>query len=113
MTNNGMNFAISTILGWTCICEEHGRIRGNPCGLESARTGILDYCNDLNSMHGAMCSITGRVDQAKFGDFLVGVINRDRKGEFRFLVATPFHMAHATAYQLAEAFLLTMGKWEE
>lgn len=113
MTSQRMNFVIATFLGWTVIFEEYGRVRGNPCGLESARTSIHDYCNDLNAMHGALFSINDRVAQAKFGDYLNQIINRDKKDEFRFLGATPFNMATATPRQLAEAFLLTVGKWEE
>jgi hypothetical protein len=93
MSEEQINIAIAEACGWTI--DERIPLKAK----ESATGGwIPDFCNDLNAMHEA----------EKMLDF-----NQLRDMEdsvsFRFAVL-PFH---ATAAQRAEAFLRTLGKWEE
>lgn len=59
---------------------------------------IPDYCNDLNAMHEAQKMMNSE-QWVAYGKELS-----------RLKV---FPMVHATARQRAEAFLRTLGKWEE
>jgi hypothetical protein len=59
-----------------------------------------DYLNDLNAMHEAEKVFTD-TQWEEYGDYLETMIN-PVKG-----------WLHATAVQRAEAFLKTIGKWEE
>jgi hypothetical protein len=56
-----------------------------------------DYCNDLNAMHEAEKVLT-----FKDWEFYCDELGGSFQG-----------CAHATARQRAEAFLRTLGKWEE
>ena len=67
-----------------------------------------NYCNDLNAMHEAeRALIAGFEDEPEsselWSDFQTNLI-----------IACPAYLSyHATARQRAEAFLRTIGKWEE
>ena len=63
--------------------------------------GIPDYLNDLNAMHEAEKTLTDKAHE-EFRLNLYDVIGDDS----RLIVSS-------TAAQRAEAFLLTIGKWEE
>ena len=98
MTNEQINKAIAETCGWidrpTCT-----DFFGNP---------LLppDYCNDLNAMHEAEKVLPRQIYHVDYW----------QKGYGRFqtivseMTVTPFS---ATASQRAEAFLKTLGKWEE
>jgi hypothetical protein len=64
-----------------------------------------DYLNDLNAMHEAELAMLGKdwdeEPWARYKDCLYQVIELHR------------HVLNATAAQRAEAFLRTLGKWEE
>ena len=80
MTNDQINAAIETVLHR----NEHWLIS-------------RDYCNDLNAMHEAEKTLTGK----HFEDYLMELLD---------FIDEPIL---ANARQRAEAFLRTMGKWEE
>ena len=65
-----------------------------------------DYLNDLNAMHEAE-KVLSLDNQYRYGNQLYVVVNKD----------APDHGTHflwqATASQRAEAFLKTIGKWEQ
>ena len=63
---------------------------------------IPDYCNDLNAMHKAeeLCGEVYSIKSCVYDDWLSCVIGHDQKWR-------------ATAAQRAEAFLKTLGLWEE
>lgn len=67
---------------------------------------IPDYCNDLNAMHEAERVLTTKGVNAWWE--YVGYINRRNPTPFGSETAV-----HATARQRAEAFIRTIGKWEE
>ena len=64
-----------------------------------------DYLNDLNAMHEAEKVLTA--DQARAYD------KEQQKIGFRERLAGAFWMWHLPANWKAEAFLRTIGKWEE
>jgi len=66
-------------------------------GSTAGSQAILNYCNDLNAMHEAEKTLRG-------GEWDAYV---------DLLADTWIQVAHATARQRAEAFLRTLGKWEE
>jgi len=99
MTNEQINKAIAETCGWidrpTCT-----DFLGNP---------LLppDYCNDLNAMHEAekyMISNLRLLDFWQFAEELKRIVSANL-GDDSYI--------HATARQRAEAFLKTLGKWEE
>jgi len=98
MTNEQINAAIA---------EACGR-RRNPKGgwypdngWDFGTQGIPDYCNDLNSMHEAEKVLTG-LNRHAFCD-----------GLFDIVADHLWEVLTATARLRAEAFLRTLGKWEE
>ena len=88
MTDEQINAAIAAHLGIT------------------RKTGIPDFSGDLNEMHEAEKVLTGYEQIATYVWHL-----ENRSGDW----STDEHMmaTHATARQRAEAFLRTLGKWEE
>jgi hypothetical protein len=68
---------------------------------------LPDYLNDLNAMHEAEKVLT-KDRHAEFVGWLSTI-------QFGFLTVEEYEWAtiHATAAQRAEAFLRTIGKWEE
>ena len=93
MSEEQINIAIAEVCGiiskdqWGSLYRTlHGIVRICP-----------DYCNDLNAMHEAEKVLTA--DQWYEYDRLMPLRNPQKM--------------HATAAQRAEAFLRTLGKWEE
>lgn len=82
-------------------------------GLKGKRFQALpDYLSDLNAMHEAEKVLAE--DHFKRTDYtweLQKIVLGDNAQEVRG--AATFQIIHATAAQRAEAFLRTIGKWEE
>ena len=68
---------------------------------------IPDYLNDLNAMHEAEKVLSLGEHYNQTGGFGLYVQNLD------FVRCGRKHLIEATAAQRAEAFLRTVGKWEE
>jgi hypothetical protein len=111
MTNEQINTAIAEECGWTWIDEDYTyygftcdipmtRRRWTPPNGGKPTLDIPDYCNDLNAMHEAEKMLTSE-QVTSYVDLLEFMNER---------WATP---AFGTAAQRAEAFLRTLGKWEE
>ena len=108
MTDQQINQAIAKACGWTEIHDSgvwhHHKLWGYPPLAPGAGGNsyqyILDYCNDLNAMHEAERTLT---------DANMYVMEYHIKAMVR---GNGFYF-HATARQRAEAFLRTLGKWEE
>ena len=102
MSEEQINIAIAEACGWTDISQYTQAVDGW-YGYEpenGPHSQIPDYCNDLNAMHEAEKvltseQVTSYVDSLEF---------------MNARWATP---AFGTAAQRAEAFLRTLGKWEE
>jgi hypothetical protein len=101
MTNEQINIAIAEACGWKWTGSgpnKDAHWRRNKNDKTFKRTHELpDYCNDLNAMHEAEKVLS--YDQ--FDDYYIELAKR---------MVRPFH---ATAAQRAEAFIRTIGKWEE
>jgi hypothetical protein len=105
MTDEQINAAIAEACGWTDIFEhpEFG-LMGVAPETHGCRTAIEDYTYDLNAMHEAEKLLKGNPQIATYVWHL-----ENRAGDTnKNIMAT-----HATARQRAEAFLRTLGKWEE
>jgi len=70
----------------------------------------MDFCNDLNAMHDAE-QILKRMGP-EYARWLLEIVSRDA-GPGIFYAAGSFAHIKAKARQRAEAFLRTLGKWEE
>ena len=110
MTDEQINAAIAEACGWTEIHVKDFSEMGVPCfmtmglppkfiHIENAQA-LPSYCNDLNAMHEAE-KVLDTVQQGYYWDYL------------KDLTDEGFDQLHATARQRAEAFLRTLGKWEE
>jgi len=77
----------------------------------TAYYSLPDYCNDLNAMHEAWCSLT-LWEHQEFRHELQAVIAYAQEDEEPH--KGPCHsVCNATALQRAEAYLRTIGKWDE
>lgn len=95
MTDEQINRAIAEACGW----NNKPVVRTNGKGSVWV-TEWPDYCTDLNAMHEAEKVLTD--DQREvFYPRNLGAWQR------------PFNVIYAAARQRAEAFLRTVGKWEE
>ena len=109
MTNEQINIAIAEACGWTEISWEQltnpreAIERKHYCknNTEHFCGWLPDYCNDLNAMHEAEKVLVGKNNWE-----LCNYVHR-------LHTATNSWTALATARQKAEAFLKTIGKWEE
>jgi hypothetical protein len=100
MTNEQMNIAIAETCGWKNYGLGWGHSSLPPQANVYGRK-LPDYCNDLNAMHEAEKVLWNRNDWSA------------SKYEERLTKATTSWAWHATAAQRAEAFLKTIGKWED
>lgn len=127
MTEEQINIAIAEACGWSCIkerTEEHvdldsrtvthiTGISGYPKGWDSLNY-LPDYVNDLNAMHEAERSNEMHFDQ-RWAETIVeiahreSVMNLDRTDGWDWILI----VARLKPAQRAEAFLRTIGKWEE
>lgn len=123
MTDEQINIAIAEACGWRCCKRDmriaelvhthpyHGLVGIEPTAKEYDGSKdwqywvIPNYCDDLNAMHEAEESLN-HLQQCEFAEKLFRVmIGEDGVSEFMKI--------HSTAAQRAEAFLRTIGKWEE
>jgi len=117
MTNEQINIAIAESCGWTFINQVDKRPHGlPPDGKKDRYTSPLPYyCNDLNAMHEAIETISVGEKSTYIIHLMdicrehpIGCVpdwTRDKQSLAR--------LVQATARQRAEAFLKTLGKWEE
>jgi hypothetical protein len=119
MTNEQINIAIAEACGWTDCVTPHqdeyhflsdaelgdamGRTVGRrlPAGLHEP---IPNYCNDLNAMHEAERTLNLSL-AGGYARILTSIAWQSEQPVFAPMTAT--------ARQRAEAFLRTLGKWEE
>lgn len=104
MTDEQINAAIAEACGWKQINVNH---RSGLSPTNSLMMGVEffpKYCTDLNAMYEAE-SILDEDCRNGFRLELLNVTDSKYFGGFEHI--------HATARQRAEAFLRTLGKWEE
>jgi hypothetical protein len=102
MTDQEINKRIAEECGWrqVSVFEWKDGVR-LPKQFHESGSGLPNYCNDLNAMHEAEKFLwtTNNWSACSYGEGLNKV--------------TTSWSWHATARQRAEAFLRTVGKWEE
>jgi hypothetical protein len=96
MIDKEINAAIAEACGWTGVNIYH-RSGKPPKSDYIGNEFIPNYCLDLNAMHEAEKVLRG----AEWDTYV------------DLLADTWIQVAHATARQRAEAFLRTIGKWED
>jgi hypothetical protein len=108
MKTEEQRIAIAEACGWTEVCLRPYSLSGNynvPMGFrEGVGPRIVpNYPADLNAMHEAE-KVEFGTDEIAWGTY----------GSQLFTLIEPSrHYLHATAAQRAEAFLRTIGKWED
>jgi len=103
MTTQEINAAIATACGWR---KEDGVYMWTTNGIDCTYPELWDWCNDLNAMHGAEKVLKG---YEQIATYVWHLENRSEDW------STDEHMmaTHATARERAEAFLRTLGLWED
>lgn len=109
MTNEQINAAIAEACGFVCLHEFQVDKDGAKFGFweypptwtgPKKQPWLLEFCNDLNAMHEAEKTLTNA--NMYVMEYHIKAIVKGHGFYF-----------HATARQRAEAFLRTLGKWEE
>lgn len=95
MTNQQINEVIAEACGWK---KEDGVYMWTTNGIDCTSPELWDWCNDLNAMHKAEDHLMGK-------QFMTYFLILDSEGSLWGV--------RAPARQRAEAFLRTLGKWEE
>lgn len=102
MTNEQINATIAEACGW----KAKGNTWLTPAGTPVFASDVPNYCNDLNAMHEA---------EVILSELQLGHMAREIEWRMAREIKhneTQWYF-RATARQRAEAFLRTMGKWEE
>ena len=109
MTNKKINIAIAEACGWRIAERVSPEAKEDatacwirPNGDEWQEESLPDYCNDLNAMREAMLTLTNKQG---FG-FLWHLNDMG-------FVGGDWELLTLDSQVLAEAFLPTLGKWEE
>ena len=124
MTPEQQRIAIAEACGWKNVDAGAGRVwgfttrhKGTPSESDVC-VDVPNYLNDLNAMHDAEKFILSTDLYIQYVNYLFRSVGLNRT---YYMGATPevfpadrqFAVFHATASQRAEAFLRTIGKWEE
>jgi len=111
MTDEQINAAIAEACGWTDIDGLSAKgLMGKPPKKLCSFNYLPNYCNDLNAMHEAEETVFKNsilwVDFMEHLCTATGAVNTS-------MVDAMVIIIRATARQRAEAFLRTLGKWED
>ena len=111
MSNEDINKAIAEFCGWNQKSSHFGGATGiwtDSSGVDHTR--FPDYCKDLNAMHEAEETLVSEEQCFIFARELAMLVKGFAHDPF---LGVSSYIWHATARQRAEAFLRTIGKWEE
>jgi hypothetical protein len=120
MSDEQINIAIAEACGYEWVSNGWGcRFLGSPTErsfgpdtqsplCEDAYDSVPNYCNDLNAMHEAE-KVLNDEQWLEYREELRNVV----LGGIRMVSQWCKADLHATARQRAEAFLKTIGKWED
>lgn len=101
MNDEQINQRIAEACGWTdFVMHPEFGLMGRPPDSHGLRTAVDYYTVDLNAMHEAEKVLTEHQSESIYPRMM---------GAWR----NPTKPIYATARQRAEAFLRTLGKWEE
>ena len=107
MTPEQQRIAIAEACGWRCTAafKEAVACWCRPGGMSHQTELLPNYLNDLNAMHEAekVLTVDQLIDQAEW----LGASSNEMP------IKSWVVLLRATAAQRAEAFLRTIGKWEE
>jgi hypothetical protein len=118
MNPQEINRRIAIACGWKLLPNSfppNSRLWEHPSGKRAYEPDDLpNYHGDLNAMHEALGSIDSYEQAERYVDELDDVVFREWKElEEHECPPIAFATRKATAAQRAEAFLRTIGKWEE
>lgn len=119
MTPEAQRIAIAEACGWKANKwqDRRGRLcRGwsTPQGIRFSEQGPPDYLSNLNAIHEAELTLSPS-DARDYANTLLSVRERTLDRDYKLCewFSARFVCASATADQRAEAFLRTIGKWED
>jgi hypothetical protein len=119
MTDQYINEAIALACGWTrvgAIPETDIYVGLHPDHAEFSHllplSNIPNYCTDLNAIVPVVAKLTG-ASVGAFEEYLGEITGTGALALRRSFVGERFNLTIATARQLCEAFLRTIGKWKE
>lgn len=107
MTNAQINQAIAKACGWR---KEDGVYMWTVNLIDCTCPELWDWCNDLNAIHDAESML--QRNGTEFSQILLELVS-DAAGPGVQYAYGSFKHVHAPARLRAEAFLKTLGKWEE
>ena len=107
MTDAQINQAIAKALGWR---QEDGVWMWTVNMIDCTSPKLWDWCTDLNAMHDAESMLQRK--GTEFSQILLELVSEAAGLGLQYAYGAFAHV-HATARQRAEAFLRTLGKWEE
>ena len=119
MNPEQQRIAIAEACGWRkgdlrlswCHPDNWSMAKNGSCEVWVSQDKLPDFLHDLNAMHEAVSIFD--YDQAdQFEDHLCDICKRSND-EKENPAPWRFAVVNATASQRAEAFLRTIGKWEE
>jgi hypothetical protein len=105
MTNEQINIAIFEICGWKWEPEKNSFFHPENGRLKPKYAP--DYCKDLNAIQDAVMTLPEN-KRILYGMYLASTCGHMTKKTVGL-----WHISTATARHHAEAFLKTLGKWEE
>lgn len=121
MDEQKQRIAIAEACGWRCISPSNFKL-GNKAWRRVEWKGggmsflqLPDYLNDLNAMHEAERTMSYE-QKKKFLHILSDITNPQITTGVPYALMAPSQVSmliHAAAPQRAEAFLKTIGKWED
>jgi hypothetical protein len=105
MNIEAQRIAIAEACGWRCTAsfKEAFACWVKPDGMDHQTELLPDYLNSLDAMHEAEKALTQAQDY-HYRDSILNAVCKDGSGMTAIT---------AIAHQRAEAFLRTIGKWEE
>jgi hypothetical protein len=121
MSDEQINIAIAEACGWKEIQSSHAPVefgrrphgwKRTEHGNRTLETQIPDYCNDLNAMHEAGETLDNDFYFAVNLYHLI-IPQGDQYDDHTITWSIANKLIRATARQRAEAFLKTLGKWED
>ena len=109
MTDDQINVAIAEVCGWKNLAFDvwHDGLVGVLPTNKDVCSKIPNYCNDLNAMHEVEEQMD-EIDWVFFINELSTLVRLPKQAEVQIK-----QFVHSTARQRAQAFLRTVGKWEE
>lgn len=107
MTDEQINQAIAKVCGWR---REDGVWMWTVNKIDCTCPELWDWCTDLNAMHDAESMLQRK--KPEFSEILLELVSEAAGLGVQYAHGSFAHV-HAPARLRAEAFLRTLGKWEE